>query len=74
MTTPAAERIARAYYVIAGVYTLSASLIWGINTLFLLHAGLSLLQVFLMNALFTGSMAVFEVPTGIVADTKGRRL
>ncbi|MFI5310375.1 MAG: MFS transporter [Gemmatimonadales bacterium] len=74
MTTPAAARIARTYYILAGVYTLSASLIWGINTLFLLHSGLTLLQVFLTNALFTGSMAVFEVPTGIVADARGRRL
>jgi MFS family permease len=64
----------RTYYVIAGVYTLSASLIWGINTLFLLESGLSLMQAFLANALFTGSMALFEVPTGMVADTKGRRL
>lgn len=71
-TTPAG--IARAYYLIASVYTLSASLIWGINTLFLLHAGLTLMQVFLANAVFTGSMAIFEVPTGIVADTRGRRL
>jgi MFS family permease len=67
-------RIERTYYLIAGVYTLSASLIWGINTVFLLDAGLSLLQVFVANAIFTGSMAVFEVPTGIVADTRGRRL
>ncbi len=72
---PTSQEIARAYYVIAGVYTLSASLIWGINTLFLLRVGgLTLLQVFLANAVFTGSMAVFEVPTGIVADTRGRRL
>lgn len=69
------ERIARAYYLIAGLYTLSASLIWGINTLFLLRVGgLSLLEVFIANAVFTGSMALFEVPTGIVADTRGRRL
>jgi MFS family permease len=69
-----AARIARAYYVIAGVYTLSASLIWGVNTLFLLRVGhLTLLEVFLTNAIFTGSMALFEVPTGIVADTRGRR-
>jgi MFS family permease len=67
-------RIARAYYAIAGVYTLSASLIWGINTLFLLRSGLSLLEVFVANAVFTGSMALFEVPTGIVADSRGRRL
>lgn len=69
------DRIARAYYVIAGIYTLSASLIWGINTVFLLRVGgLSLLEVFIANAVFTGSMALFEVPTGIVADTRGRRL
>lgn len=69
-----AERIARSYYLIAGIYTLSASLIWGINTLFLLRVGhLTLLQVFLADAVFTGSMAVFEVPTGMVADTRGRR-
>jgi MFS family permease len=67
-------RIERTYYLIAGVYTLSASLIWGINTVFLLDAGLSLMQVFVANAIFTGSMALFEVPTGIVADTRGRRL
>lgn len=67
------ERVERTYYLIAGTYTLSASLIWGINTLFLLSAGLTLLQVFIANAIFTGSMALFEVPTGIVADTRGRR-
>lgn len=66
-------RVERTYYLIAGTYTLSASLIWGINTLFLLGTGLSLLQVFVANAIFTGSMALFEVPTGIVADTRGRR-
>ena len=68
-----AQRVARTYYLIAGVYTLSASLIWGVNTMFLLSAGLSLMQAFLANAIFTGSMALFEVPTGIVADTRGRR-
>lgn len=60
--------------MIAGVYTLSASLIWGVNTIFLLRSGhLTLLEVFVANAIFTGSMAIFEVPTGIVADTRGRR-
>jgi MFS family permease len=67
------EGIERTYYLIAGVYTLSASLIWGVNTMFLLGAGLSLMEAFLANAIFTGAMAVFEVPTGIVADTRGRR-
>jgi len=68
------KTVERTYYLIAGIYTLSASLIWGINTLFLLDSGLTLMQAFLANAIFTGSMAVFEVPTGMVADTRGRRL
>ncbi|HYY46435.1 MAG TPA: MFS transporter, partial [Candidatus Angelobacter sp.] len=53
--------------------TLAASLIWGINTIFLLDAGLSNLEAFAANAFFTAGMVVFEVPTGIVADTVGRR-
>jgi MFS family permease len=53
--------------------TLAASLIWGINTIFLLDAGLSNLEAFAANAFFTLGMVLFEVPTGIVADTLGRR-
>lgn len=54
--------------------TLAASFIWGINTIFLLDAGLSNLQAFAANAFFTAGMVLFEVPTGIVADTVGRRM
>ena len=68
------EKIIRSYYVIAGLYTLSASLIWGVNTLFLLEAGLDILEVFIANAFFSVGMAVFEIPTGVLADTRGRRL
>jgi MFS family permease len=60
--------------VITALFTLSASLIWGINTLFLLEAGLSVFEVFVANAAFTAAMALFEVPTGVVADTRGRRV
>jgi MFS family permease len=49
-------------------------LIWGINTIFLLDAGLSNLEAFSANAFFTAGMVLFEVPTGIVADTAGRRM
>jgi MFS family permease len=73
MIERSSRQVERTYYAIAGVYTLSASLIWGVNTMFLLGAGLSLMQAFLANAIFTGSMALFEVPTGMVADTRGRR-
>jgi MFS family permease len=53
--------------------TLAASLIWGINTIFLLDAGLSNLEAFAANAFFTAGMVIFEVPTGVVADVWGRR-
>jgi MFS family permease len=68
------KRVIRSYLVISGLFTLSASLIWGINTLFLLHAGLSNFEVFVANAAFTAAMALFEIPTGVVADTRGRRV
>jgi MFS family permease len=67
------KRVIRSYLVISGLFTLSASLIWGINTLFLLDAGLSIFEVFVANAVFTAAMALFEIPTGVVADTRGRR-
>ena len=70
---PDASQVIRNYLVIAGIYTLSASIIWGVNTLFLLEAGLSILEVFIANSVFTGSMALFEIPTGVLADTRGRR-
>src|SRR5256886_12368913 len=54
--------------------TLAASLIWGINTIFRLDAGLSNLEAFAANAFFTAGMVIFEVPTGVVADTAGRRV
>jgi MFS family permease len=68
------KRIIRTYLVITALFTLSASLIWGINTLFLLDAGLNIFEVFVANAAFTAAMALFEVPTGVVADTSGRRI
>lgn len=65
--------VIRTYLVIAGLYTLSTSVIWGVNTLFLLDAGLNILGVFIANSVFTGSMALFEIPTGVLADSRGRR-
>ncbi len=67
------EKIIRYYLLIAGLYTLSASLIWGVNTLFLLDAGLDIGGVFIANASFSAGMALFEIPTGVLADTRGRR-
>jgi MFS family permease len=69
-----ARRIQRTYLVLLLGNTLAASFIWGINTLFLLDAGLSNLEAFAANAFFTAGMVIFEIPTGIVADTWGRRV
>jgi MFS family permease len=70
---PLARRIQRTYLTLLLGNTLAASFIWGINTLFLLDAGLSNLEAFAANAFFTAGMVLFEVPTGVVADTWGRR-
>jgi MFS family permease len=71
---PTSRSIQRTYLVLMLGNTLAASLIWGINTIFLLDAGLSNLEAFAANAFFTAGMVLFEVPTGVVADTVGRRM
>ena len=70
---PTPRSVQRTYLLLLLGNTLAASLIWGINTIFLLDAGLSNLEAFAANAFFTAGMVLFEVPTGIVADTIGRR-
>ncbi len=67
-------RVVRTYLLITGLFNLAASLIWGVDTLFKLHAGLDIFEVMLTNAAFTLGMVVFEIPTGVVADTMGRRV
>jgi MFS family permease len=69
----AARHVQTTYLVLTLLNTLAASLIWGINTLFLLDAGLSNTQAFAANAFFTAGLVLFEVPTGVVADSRGRR-
>jgi len=66
--------VIRTYYIITGLFNLAMSLIWGIDTLFKMSAGLDIQQVLLTNAAFTVGSMVFEVPTGVVADTLGRRV
>ncbi|WP_240665848.1 MFS transporter [Agromyces sp. LHK192] len=68
-----ARRVQAVYFTLLTGNTLAASLIWGVNTLFLLDAGLSNLEAFAANAFFSVGMLLFEVPTGVVADTLGRR-
>jgi MFS family permease len=67
------RQVQRIYLLLTLLTTLAASFIWGINTLFLLDAGLSNTEAFAANAFFTVGQVLFEVPTGVVADTRGRR-
>ena len=71
---PESRRTIAGYYVLSGLYTLSAAAIWGVNTLFLLDAGLGFFQVFIANGAYSLGTVLFEVPTGVVADTLGRRV
>jgi MFS family permease len=70
----AARRVQGVYFTLLIGNTLAASFIWGVNTLFLLDAGLSNLEAFAANAFFSLGMLLFEIPTGVVADTLGRRV
>jgi MFS family permease len=65
--------VLRTYVGLTFLSTLAASFIWGINTLFLLDAGLSVTGAFAANAFFTAGQVLFEIPTGVVADVLGRR-
>ena len=69
----ASGRIVKTYIWLTLLSTFASSFIWGINTLFLLDAGLTITEAFTANAFFTAGQVIFEIPTGIVADTRGRR-
>ena len=68
-----AQKILRTFVTLTLLSTFASSFIWGINTLFLLDAGLSITEAFAANAFFTAGQVLFEVPTGVIADTIGRR-
>jgi MFS family permease len=71
--TATARSVERTYLGLTVLTTLASSFIWGINTIFLLDAGLSNVEAFTANAFFTLGQVIFEVPTGVVADTRGRQ-
>lgn len=67
------RRVRRVYLTLVLLNTLAVTFIWGINSLLLFQAGLSNTEALLANACFTLGYAVFEIPTGSIADTWGRR-
>src|SRR4026209_848554 len=73
MALPTPRTIQRTYLVLTTVTTLATSFIWGVHTLFLLDAGLTNTEAFAANAFYAIGQVLFEVPTGVVAVTRGRR-
>jgi len=69
-----AGQVLKTYVTLTLLSTFASSFIWGINTLFLLDAGLTITEAFAANAFFTAGQVLFEVPTGVVADALGRRV
>lgn len=68
------RNVVAGYLIVSTLFTLASALIWAINTIFLIRVGgLSLFEVMIVNAIFTVGQMVFEIPTGVVADTIGRK-
>jgi MFS family permease len=67
------RRVVSVYLTSTTLMTVATSLIWGVVTLYLMESGLGIFQVMLVNTVLAVSQVVFEVPTGVVADTIGRR-
>lgn len=63
-----------AYLVTSLLNVLATSVIWATNTIFLIEiGGLTIFEVMLVNTSFTVAQMLFEVPTGVIADTIGRK-
>lgn len=71
--TPAQRRVVFAFVGATTLGTFAASLIWGVSTLFQMQAGLDIFEVMVAGVGAALAPIVFEVPTGVLADTVGRR-
>ena len=64
------RRVIVSYFTIAGLFTLAAALIWGVNTLFLLDAGILKVVVPSLGQAFSGQLSAADIPFhGIVLWT-----
>ncbi|HYF05679.1 MAG TPA: MFS transporter [Patescibacteria group bacterium] len=64
----------KVYYLINALRALAISFIFAVSINFMLAHGLTQFQANLNNAVFFLSLFLFEIPTGIVADTFGRKV
>ncbi len=68
------RKIIRQYYVLSCLFNAGGmSVISAIYVTFLIHNGLNLLQVNLVNTLFFLTLFICEIPTGAFADIFGRK-
>ena len=68
------RKIIRQYYVLSCLFSAGGvSVISAIYVTFLIHNGLNLLQVNLVNTIFFLTLFVCEIPTGAFADIFGRK-
>lgn len=62
------------YLGISFLVSLSTGFMLPIYSIFLLAKGLTLFQIGLVNLMFYLGLFVFEIPTGVIADTWGRKI
>jgi len=70
----AIRSIKRTYFTTGALYNFALSHIWAINTLFMISRGLNTAEWNLANGMFALGMVIFEIPTGVIADTLGRKV
>ncbi|MFH0891800.1 MAG: MFS transporter [Candidatus Falkowbacteria bacterium] len=68
------KKILSLYYGLEFLINLGTSFFFATYAIFLLSKGLNLWQINLINACFMLAGALFEIPTGSVADNYGRKL
>jgi DHA3 family tetracycline resistance protein-like MFS transporter len=74
MNTPSADRHIIPYYLIQFLSSLSLGIIIPVFVLYFRHRHLNLFEIAALAVIFEASIALFELPTGLVADLYGRKL
>ena len=62
------------FYILESILAFSGGIILPVYVVYFRHFGISLFQVALLAAVFEGTILIFELPTGRLADRYGRKL
>lgn len=68
------KRIIRLYLLLNGMFHGGISFIGAVYVLFLMSRGLNLFEASLVNATYAIALVAAELPTGLIADTWGRKI